>query len=89
MNKTDGQKIIEFIEGYYHRKLEPSEVKTLAEELKNYDYNSFMENLKTPLLQRVGYFTMAELHKIIEEDKELERYKRSLGVQSLNELYEN
>ncbi len=89
MNKTDGQKIIEFVEGYYHRKLETNEVKALAEELKNYDYDSFMNNLKTPLLHRVSYFTIAELHKIIEEDKELERYKRSLGVQSLNELYEN
>ena len=89
MNKTDGQKIIEFIEGYYHRKLDPSEVKTLAEELKNYDYQKFMDNLKFPLLKKVDFFTVASLHKIIEEDQELERFKQSLGIKSFDELYEN
>ena len=89
MNKTDGQKIIEFIEGYYHRKLEQGEIKTLAEELKNYDYQKFMDNLKFPLLKKVDFFTVASLHKIIEEDQELERFKQSLGIKSFDELYEN
>ena len=89
MNKIDGQKVIEFIEGYYHRKLEQTEVKALAEELRDYDYDKFMENIKFPLLKKVEYFTVASLHKIIEDDKELEEFKKHLGIQSWDELYDN
>ena len=89
MNKVDGQKLIEFIEGYYHRKLEPNEIKALAEELKDYDYDKFTENIKFPLLKKVEYFTVSNLHKIIEEDKELQEFKKHLGIQSWNEIYEN
>lgn len=89
MNKVDGQKILEFLEGYYHRKIEPNEIKVLAEELKDYDYDKFMENIKGPLLKKVDYFTISNLHKIIEDDRELEVYKKHLGITSWNELYEN
>lgn len=89
MNKVDGQKVIEFIEGYFHRKLEQNEVKALAEELKDYDYDKFMENIKFPLLKKVEYFTVSSLHKIIEDDKELEEFKKHLGITSWDELYDN
>ena len=89
MNKLDGQKIIEFIEGYYHRKLEPNEIKALAEELKDYDYDKFTENIKFPLLKKFEYFTVSNLHKIIKENKELEEFKKHLGITTWDELYEN
>lgn len=89
MNKLDGQKTIEFIEGYYHRKLETSEIKALSEELKDYTYEDFINELKFPLLKKVEYFTVANLHKIILENKEIEEYKKNLGIKSLDELYEN
>ena len=89
MNKIDGQKVIEFIEGYYHRKLENVEIKALSEELKNFTYDSFMKELKFPLLKRVEYFTVSQLHKIVEEFKELENLKERLGIKSFDEIYEN
>lgn len=89
MNKVDGQRVIEFIEGYYHRKLETSEIKALAEELKDFDYESFINNFKFPLLKKVDYFTIAKLHQIILEYKELENLKQNLGIRSFDELYAN
>lgn len=82
-------KTIEFTQGAYSRTLTAPEIKLLKEELKDYDYNKFIENLKFPLLKKVDFFTVASLHKIIEEDQELERFKQSLGIKSFDELYEN
>lgn len=82
-------KTIEFIQGAYNRTLTAPEIKLLKEELKDYDYNKFIENLKFPLIKKVDFFTVASLHKIIEEDQELERFKQSLGIKSFDELYEN
>ena len=82
-------KTIEFIQGAYNRTLTAPEIKLLKEELKDYDYNKFIEKLKFPLLKKVDFFTVASLHKIIEEDQELERFKQSLGIKSFDELYEN
>lgn len=89
MDNNDLIKIIEFIEGYYHRKLEKTEIKALSEELKDFTYDSFMKELKFPLLKKVEYFTVAQLHKIIEEFKELEKLKERLGIKSFDEIYEN
>lgn len=89
MNKIDGQKTIEFLEGYYHRKLEKTEIIVLSEELRDFTYDSFMEEIKFPLLKKVEYFTVAQLHKIVEESKELVRFRESLGIKSFDELYEN
>lgn len=89
MNKVDGQKIIDFIEGYYHRRLEANEIKALAEEVKNFDYSSFMENFKFPLLKKVEYFSVAQLHKIIDEYTELKKLKVTLGINNFDELYDN
>ena len=57
--------------------------------MKGYDYDKFMENIKFPLLKKVEYFTVASLHKIIEDDKELEEFKKHLGITSWEELYDN
>ena len=89
MNNDDLEKVVEFIEGAYSRKLEIAEIKLLKDELKDYTYESFMENIKYPLLQKVDYFKVQALHKIIEEDKELQDLKESLGIKSFDELYEN
>ena len=82
-------KTIEFIQGAYNRNLTSPEIKLLKEELKGYDYDKFMENIKFPLLKKVEYFTVASLHKIIEDDKELEEFKKHLGITSWEELYDN
>lgn len=82
-------KIIDFIEGHYARKLDIKEIKSLSEELKDYDYEKFINNLKTQLLLKVEYFTVEKLHNIIEEDKKLEHLRQSVGIKSFDELYEN
>lgn len=89
MDNNNLEKVVEFIEGAYNRKLEIAEIKLLKEELKDYTYESFMENIKYPLLKKVDYFKVQALHKIIEEDKELQDLKESLGIKSFDELYEN
>lgn len=89
MNKLDGQKVIEVIEGYYHRKLEPAEIKALSEELKDWNFEMFEKELKYPLLKKIEYFSVAQLHKIIEGYKQLEELKKRLGIKSFEELYEN
>lgn len=82
-------KTIEFIQGSYAKKLESYEIKLIKEELKGYTFDDFMKELKPPLLRRVEYFSVQRLHQIIEENKELQRLKESLGIKSFDELYEN
>lgn len=89
MNKEDFGKIVEFIEGNYSRALAKNELVVMKEELKDYTYESFMENIKYPLLKKADYFKVQALHKIIEEDKELQDLKDRLGIKSFGELYEN
>lgn len=89
MNEDDLENVVEFIEGAYNRKLEIAEIKLLKDELKDYTYESFMENIKYPLLKKVDYFKIQALHKVIEEDKELQDLKDRLGIKSFDELYEN
>lgn len=89
MNKIDGQKTIDFIEGYYHRKLEKSEIKALSEELKEYTYEDFINKFKFPLLKKVEYFTVSQLHQLILEEKEIQSWLLHAGLKSFDELYEN
>lgn len=89
MDNEDLMKIIECIEGMYHRELDKAEIKLLKEELNNYTYESFVENIKFPLFKKVEYFTIQKLHKIVEEAKELQEFKEHLGIKSFNELYDN
>ena len=89
MNKIDGEKTVNLIEGYYNRKLSDKEIRALAEEVKDITFYEFVNEIKFPLLKKVEYFTVAKLHKIIEEFKELREFKRSLEIKSFDELYEN
>lgn len=89
MNRVDGQKVIEYLEGYYRVKLNPEEIKLLSEELTDYNYESFKSRLLFPLLKKVSFFTISELHKVIEEDKQIQEYKQRLGIQNFDEIYEN
>ena len=82
-------KVIEFLQGAYNRQLNKNEIKLIKEELKDYDYEKFINNLKFPLLKKVEYFTVRELHKIVEDDKDLQHLRDSLGIKSFEELYEN
>lgn len=88
MNKTEGQKIVEFIETYYHRKLEGNEITAISKELKDFTFDDF-ENIKVQLLKKVDYFTVSQLHKIIQEYKELNEMKKHFGIINFEELYEN
>ncbi len=89
MNKVDGQKIVNFIEGYYHRKLEKNEIIALADEVKEYSYDDFMKNFSSQMLRKVEYFTVAQLHSIIQDYKDLQKMKSNLGINSFDELFEN
>lgn len=89
MEDDDLIKVVDFIEGYYNRKLEVKEIKAIKEELKGYDFEKFINNLKFPLLKKAEYFKVQALHRIVEEDKELQDLKDSLGIKSFDELYEN
>lgn len=89
MNKVDGTKIVNFIEGYYRRKLEKNEIIALSIELKDFTYEDFIEKLKKPLLKRVEYFSVAQLSQIIQDYREKEKLKERLGINDFEELYEN
>ena len=89
MDDNDLYKTIKFIEGYYNRKIENNEIVALKDELKDYTYETFISELKYPLLKKVDYFKVQSLHRIIEDDKELQDLKERLGIKSFDELYEN
>jgi len=89
MEEKDLVKVIEFIQGAYNRTLSTEEIKVLQTELKGYDYQKFMDNLKFPLLKKVDYFTVQALHKIIQDDIDLQHLRDSLGIRRFEELYEN
>lgn len=89
MEDKELEKVIAFIEGNYNRTRTGKEIVALKEELKDYDYEKFINNLKFPLLKKVEYFTVQALHKIVEDDKDLQHLRDSLGIKSFEELYEN
>lgn len=90
MDNKELIKVIDFIEGYYHRKLEASEIKATKEELKDIkSYEEFIENFKQPLLARVQYFNVVQLHKLIKEREQTLKFLRDAGVKSWEELYDN
>lgn len=89
MDKEDFNKIVIFLQGQYNRELNKQELVVLREELKDYTYEKFMNNLKFPLLKKVDYFTVQALHKIILDDIDLQHLRDSLGIESFEELYEN
>lgn len=89
MEDKELARVIDFLEGYYSRKLDNNEIKAIKFELKNFDFEKFHKELSFQLLKKVEYFTVAKLHKIIEEYKDIEKLKSHLGIKSFDELYEN
>jgi len=90
MNKEEFQKIVDYIEGMYHRQLETKELKILKEEVTFCkDFEEFKNKFAFTLLKRVEYFTIQQLHKLIEERKETELFLKQNGLNSFDELYEN
>lgn len=89
MSKTEMMKVARFIQAYYNRDLKEDELRALEHELADISMENFINDIKLPLLKKVDYFTMAQLHKLIEDFKELEELKRHLGIKSFDELYEN
>jgi len=89
MTEKDLVKVVKFINGYYSRELQENEIIALKRELKDFDYETFKNNLEYPLLRKVEYFSVAQLHKIIEDYRELEKMKEHFGIKSFDELYEN
>lgn len=55
MTREDFDKIVAFIQGQYNRELNKNELLALKEELKDYDYEKFMNNLKFPLLKKQSF----------------------------------
>ena len=89
MSKTEMMEVARFIQVYYNRDLKEDELRALEHELADISMEDFINDIKLPLLKKVDYFTMAQLHKLIEDFKELEELKRHLGIKSFDELYEN
>ena len=89
MNKAEVKEVARFIQAYYNRELKEDEIRAIEIEVSDLSMNDFIENIKFPLLKKVEFFSVAQLHKIIEEYKELEEMKRHLGIKSWDELYEN
>ena len=90
MEKQEFERIVDYIEGMYHRKLETKELKVLKGEV-NFckDFEEFKNKFAFTLLKRVEYFTVQQLHQLIEERKETENFLKLNGLNSFDELYEN
>ena len=82
-------RIIEYLQGFYSRKLSEEEILTLNDMLKNETLPEFKRKYSNILSKKVEYFTPAKMQQVIDEKKEIERWKASVGIKDLNELYEN
>ncbi len=89
MTKVDGDKVINFIESYYKIKLSENEIRALSQELKGYTYTTFLTELKEPLLASVEYFTIAQLHRIIENNKKANMLLKRMNVKNWNDFLAN
>lgn len=89
MNKVDGDKVINFIESYYKIKLSENEIRVLSQELKGYTYNMFLSEIKEPLLISVEYFTVAQLHRIIENNKQANMFLERMEAESWDDFFAN
>lgn len=89
MDDKDFIKIIEFIQGAYNRILSNSEIKIIKDELEDITYKEFIESIKTTLLAKVDYFTVQELHKVVDDYREAREWLQRAGLKSFDELYEN
>lgn len=89
MNKTDGEKVRNFIETYYKVNLNDNELMALSRELKDYTYESFESEIKQALIIGVRYFSIAELSRIVENNKKAKKVLLRSGKTDWNEFYIN
>lgn len=89
MTKTDGEKVRSFIETYYKVNLSDNELLALSRELKDYTYESFESEIQKPLIIGVRYFLIAELSRIVENNKKAKKVLLRSGKNDWNEFYIN
>lgn len=89
MTKTDGEKVRSFIETYYKVNLSDNELLALSRELKDYTYESFESEIQKPLIIGVRYFSIAELSRIVENNKKAKKVLLRSGKNDWNEFYIN
>lgn len=89
MNKADGEKVRNFIETYYKVNLSDNELIALSRELKDYTYESFKTEIKQALIIGVRYFSIAELSRIVENNKKAKKVLLRSGKTDWNEFYIN
>lgn len=89
MTKIDGEKTVNFIETYYKVKLTDNEKLALSRELKEYTYETFTSEIKDALLKSTEYFTIANLHRIIENNNRAREFLKRSGKTSWYEFYAN
>ena len=71
-----------------NKKFTPEEYKTGYEMLKDYTTEQFDEFIEL-MLKKMEYFSLANLKKIIEDVENTEKLRKSLGLKTWDELYEN
>lgn len=89
IDKADLLKTKNFIETYYNKALNDNEIIALSRELKNYTYDDFKNDIQKPLLISVEYFTIAGLHRIIENNNRAKEFLKKSGKKSWDEFYAN
>lgn len=89
MTKADGEKVKNFIETYYKVNLSDNELLALSRELKDYKYESFESEIKQALIIGVRYFSIAELSRIVENNKKAKKVLLRSGKNDWNEFYIN
>lgn len=89
MNKADLVKTKNFIETYYNKTLNDNEIIALSRELQDYTYDDFKNDIQKPLLISVEYFTIAGLHRIIENNNRAREFLKRSGKTSWYEFYAN
>lgn len=89
MTKADGEKVKNFIETYYKVNLSDNELMALSRELKDYTYESFESEIQKPLIIGVRYFSIAELSRIVENNKKAKVVLARSGKTDWNEFYIN
>ena len=82
-------RIIEYLQGFYSRKLSEEEILALNDILKDETLPEFKRKYSNVLGRKVEYFTPAKMQQLINERKEIEDWKARTGIKDLNELYEN
>ena len=89
MTKADGEKVRNFIENNYKLNLSDNEMLALSRELKDYTYESFESEIKQALIIGVRYFSIAELSRIVENNKKAKAVLARSGKTDWNEFYIN